>query len=131
VLAFISHVFPANEPRPSFISYDNACGLLRHVGHQNIEDTWIRTTRFIVDAWHYINHKASDLLCCTRCNPCPENGSQPDLVYVKTNPHTQRKYLVRAFNTEAAEQLNAWLDGFEAQLGQMTDYNYDFTAFIA
>jgi hypothetical protein len=30
------------------------------------------------------------------------------------------------FNTETAEQLNAWLNGFEAQLRQMSATNYDF-----
>ncbi|KAJ6540260.1 hypothetical protein B0H10DRAFT_1639148, partial [Mycena sp. CBHHK59/15] len=32
----------------------------------------------------------------------------------------------RAFNTETAEQLNSWLNGFEPQLCQMSDVNYDF-----
>ncbi|KAJ7845879.1 hypothetical protein B0H13DRAFT_1647155, partial [Mycena leptocephala] len=32
----------------------------------------------------------------------------------------------RAFNTETAEQLNSWLSGFESQLCQMSDVNYDF-----
>lgn len=36
------------------------------------------------------------------------------------------KHTTRAFNTETAEQLNSWMDGFEAQLRQMTDVNYDF-----
>ncbi|KAJ6620277.1 hypothetical protein B0H10DRAFT_1946099 [Mycena sp. CBHHK59/15] len=31
-----------------------------------------------------------------------------------------------AFNTETAEQLNLWLNGFDLQLQQMTDVNYDF-----
>ncbi|KIJ46175.1 hypothetical protein M422DRAFT_165410 [Sphaerobolus stellatus SS14] len=33
---------------------------------------------------------------------------------------------VQAFNTETAEQLNAWFGGYEAQLNKMTDYNHDF-----
>ena len=36
------------------------------------------------------------------------------------------KHLTRAFNTETAEQLNAWLTGYEGQLKQMTDVSYDF-----
>lgn len=32
----------------------------------------------------------------------------------------------RAFNTEIAEQLNSWLDGFKGALNRMTDYNFDF-----
>jgi len=31
-----------------------------------------------------------------------------------------------AFNTETAEQFNSWMDGYEAQLCQMTDVNFDF-----
>ncbi|KAL7277984.1 hypothetical protein ACG7TL_007937 [Trametes sanguinea] len=31
--------------------------------NQNPHDSWIQTTKFIVDAWHYIGHKASDMLC--------------------------------------------------------------------
>ncbi|KAJ7787508.1 hypothetical protein B0H13DRAFT_1520453, partial [Mycena leptocephala] len=32
----------------------------------------------------------------------------------------------RAFNTETTEQLNSWLNGFESQLRQMSDVNFDF-----
>jgi hypothetical protein len=36
-------------------------------------------------------------------------------------------HTARAFtNTQTAEQFNSWLDGFEAQLGQMTNVNFDF-----
>ena len=35
-------------------------------------------------------------------------------------------HTTRAFNTETAEQLNSWLDGFEAQLTQMSAVNYNF-----
>jgi len=35
-------------------------------------------------------------------------------------------HITHAFNTETAKQLNTWLDGFEAQLSQMTDINFDF-----
>jgi hypothetical protein len=33
---------------------------------------------------------------------------------------------IHAFNTETAEQFNSWMDGYEAQLCQMTDVNFDF-----
>lgn len=39
--------------------------------------------------------------------------------------------MVRAFNTEMAEQLNAWMEGYESQLCQMSDFNYDFLVHIA
>ncbi|KAF8512191.1 hypothetical protein JB92DRAFT_2723848 [Gautieria morchelliformis] len=112
---------------PTSIHVLNACSLLCHMARQNINEPWLDSTCFIVDAWHYINHQLSDLLCRTRCNPSPRNGSQPDLLLQTTDPTTGRTQAAWAFNTEAAEQLNAWLDGFEAQLRQMSDFNYDFT----
>jgi hypothetical protein len=36
-----------------------------------------------------------------------------------------QRHSSRAFNTETAEQLNSWLDGFESQLRQMSAVNYD------
>ncbi|KAJ7768812.1 hypothetical protein B0H16DRAFT_1780830, partial [Mycena metata] len=126
VLAFINQVWADHpESRPSFVVYDKACDLLRHIVTQNITDLWLTSTKFIVDAWHYIGHQATDVLCRTRCNPAPTDGSQPDLVLTDVDengvPHQ-----TRAFNTETAEQLNSWLNGFESQLRQMTDANYDF-----
>ncbi|KAG8929625.1 hypothetical protein FRC01_004014 [Tulasnella sp. 417] len=57
--------------------------------------------------------------------PAPADGSQPDLVITQTdregNTHT-----IRAYNTETAEQLNSWLNGFEAAMRQMTNWNFDF-----
>jgi hypothetical protein len=105
--------------------YDKACGLLRHIVAQNPDDLWVKSTKFIVDAWHYIGHRATDLLCRTRCNPAPTNGSQPDLVLTEVD-NDGVVHQTRAFNTETAEQLNSWLNGFESQLRQMTDVNFDF-----
>lgn len=127
VLRILNQIFSPNqiEDRPSFIFYDNACKLLAHIVTQDPHSTWLDTTRFLVDSWHYINHKATDELCRTWCNPAPPDGSQPDLVITKTdregNTHT-----IRAYNTETAEQLNSWLSGFEAAMRQMTDWNFDF-----
>ncbi|KAJ7584321.1 hypothetical protein C8J56DRAFT_892996 [Mycena floridula] len=95
------------QSRPSFLVYDDACDLLRHIATRNPQDLWITTTRFIVDAWHYIGHQATDILSS-------RNG-------MITAESTQ----LRAFNTETAEQFNAWLDHFGAQLKQMTARNYD------
>ena len=65
------------------------------------------------------------MLCRIWCNPAPANGTQPDLVIAlkDTNGHV---HLTRAFNSETAEQLNAWLSGFEASMRQMTGSNFDF-----
>jgi hypothetical protein len=133
VCRFLNIVWPEADPlqkaqHPSFIFYDNACKLLSHIIMQNLFDSWITTTRFIVDAFHYINHRAEDLICRTRCNPAPRDGSQPDLVLIETVNGQQVE--TRAFNTEAAEQLNAWFGGYEAQLRKMTDYNHDFFVYM-
>ncbi|KAJ7735904.1 hypothetical protein B0H16DRAFT_1764534 [Mycena metata] len=113
------------ESRPSFMVYDKACDLLRHIVTQNPNDLWLRSTKFIVDAWHYIGHRATDILCRTRCNPAPTDGTQPDLV-LAVEDNNGVTHQTRAFNTETAEQLNSWLNGFESQLRQMTEVNYDF-----
>ncbi|KAJ7098821.1 hypothetical protein C8R44DRAFT_747906 [Mycena epipterygia] len=63
----------------------------------------------------------SDILC----NPAPMDGSQPDLILIQEDENGQM-HQTRAFNTETAEQLNSWLTGFESQLRQMSDVNYDF-----
>ncbi|KAJ7919941.1 hypothetical protein B0H13DRAFT_1605817, partial [Mycena leptocephala] len=49
----------------------------------------------------------------------------PDLIIVQEDGNGAR-HQTRAFNTETAEQLNSWLNGFESQLRQMSDVNYDF-----
>ncbi|KAJ7834653.1 hypothetical protein B0H14DRAFT_3709260 [Mycena olivaceomarginata] len=49
------------------------------------------------------------------CNPAPTNGSQPDLIIVEEDVNGT-KHQTRAFNTETAEQLNSWLNGFESEL---------------
>ncbi|KAI0755361.1 hypothetical protein C8Q80DRAFT_1217020 [Daedaleopsis nitida] len=131
VLAFLNRVWPEQkaDQRPGFIVYDDACDLLRHVTTQNPGDSWIETTKFIVDAWHYIGHKATDVLCRLWCNPAPCDGSQPDLIRLDTDANGVR-HLVRTYNTETAEQFNAWLNGFEAQMRSMTDVNYDFFTYV-
>lgn len=132
VLGLINHAFPypsTAAARPQFVAFDKACALLRHIGHQNIQDPWLTTSRFIVDSWHYINHRADDELCRKRCNPAPANGSQPDLVHVTRHEDgTVTRH--RAYNLETAEQFNSWLNSFTPFLSQMTDVNYDFHVYV-
>ena len=126
VLVIIDRIWSSHpEFRPSFLAYDDACDLLRHIVTQNQEDLWLKSTKFIVDAWHYIGHRTTDALCRLWCNLAPTNGSQPDLVITEVDMNGQA-HTTRAFNTETAEQLNSWLDGFEAQLTQMSAVNYNF-----
>jgi hypothetical protein len=55
----------------------------------------------------------------------PKNGSQPDLILGEQDANGIN-HQTWAFNTETAEQLNSWLNGFESQLRHMSDMNYDF-----
>ncbi|KAJ7491662.1 hypothetical protein B0H11DRAFT_1664500, partial [Mycena galericulata] len=55
----------------------------------------------------------------------PLNSTGHDLIIVEEDANGY-KHQTRAFNTETAEQLNSWLTGFESQLLQMSDMNYDF-----
>ncbi|KAJ7777716.1 hypothetical protein DFH07DRAFT_976931 [Mycena maculata] len=130
VLKIIDNIWESHpDSRPSFLAYNDACNLLRHIATQDPNSPWITSTKLIVDAWHYIGHRATDLLCRIWCNPAPTNGSQPDLITVSVD-NNGRTHTTRAFNTETAEQLNAWLNGYEAQLRQMSDVNYDFSVHV-
>ncbi|KAJ7206144.1 hypothetical protein B0H12DRAFT_1206100 [Mycena haematopus] len=130
VLAIIDKIWELDvDSKPSFLVYDDACNLLRHIVTQDPNSHWLASTKLIVDAWHYIGHQASDVLCRIWCNPAPTNGSQPDLITVRVDDNGQQ-HTTRAFNTETAEQLNAWLNGYEAQLRQMSDTNYDFAVHV-
>jgi hypothetical protein len=126
VFAILNRLFPEQDPqsRPSFLFYDNACRLLAHIVTHHQTSSWLQSTRFLVDAWHYVNHRATDQLCRFWCNPAPADGSQPDLVITKEE--NGQTLTVRAYNTETAEQLNAWLTAFEVPMRQMTNYNFDF-----
>ncbi|KAJ6612428.1 hypothetical protein B0H10DRAFT_2280214 [Mycena sp. CBHHK59/15] len=130
VLKIIDKIWESHpNSRPSFLAYEDACNLLHHIITQNPNSSWIKSTKFIVDAWHYIGHHATDLLCRIWCNPAPTNGSQPDLISVSVD-NNGRTHTTRAFNTDTAEKLNAWLNGYEAQLRQMSDINYDFSVHV-
>ncbi|KAJ7884254.1 hypothetical protein B0H13DRAFT_1628751, partial [Mycena leptocephala] len=125
VLVILNQIWEHHpNSRPSFIAYNDACDLLRHIVTQNLNDAWL-STKFIVDIWHYIGHRATDILCRLWCNPVPKNSSEPDGVGVRKDANGIC-HQTRAFNTEATEQLNSWLNGFESQLRQMSDVNYDF-----
>ena len=111
ILNFLETVYPTEESRPAYICIDKACLVLQTaIANGSCDAVWKNTTRFIVDTYHYINHRLTDYLCQKWCNPAPQDGSAPNLVVVSTDNHGQL-YLKRAFNTQACEQLNAWLGG--------------------
>lgn len=126
VLQILTNIWAEHQDeKPGLLAYDDACDLLRHIVTQDANSDWLQTTKFVVDAWHYIGHRATDILCRLWCNPSPTNGAQPDLIRVEEDDDGV-KHTTRAFNTETAEQLNSWLNGYEPQLRQMSDVNYDF-----
>lgn len=118
-------VYPTEESRPDYICIDKACAVLRTSITDKSWESWKNTSRFIVDSYHYINHRTTDYLCRTWCNPAPLNGSAPNLVVLAHDKRNQ-PYLKRAFNTQACEQLNAWLGGFESIIKRMTTGNFNW-----
>jgi hypothetical protein len=125
ILNFLQSVYPTQESKPSYVCIDKACLVLRTCAANGTWDEWKDTTRFIVDSYHYSNHKATDMLCQRWCNPAPTDGSAPNLVIAAQGPDGEL-YYKRAFNTQACEQLNAWLGGFEAILKRMSPGNFDW-----
>jgi hypothetical protein len=125
ILKFLEEVFPTEESRPAYICIDKACQVVRTAISNGSWDTWKKTTRFIVDSYHYANHSASDELCRKYCNPAPTDGSAPNLVGQRVDKNGL-VHDVREFNTQTCEQLNAWLGGFESILKQMTSKNFNW-----
>jgi hypothetical protein len=104
ILNFLESVYPTEESRPDYVCIDKACLVLRSsIANGSWDTTWKKTTRFIVDSYHYINHRADDYLCRKWCNPAPLNGSAPNLVLAATNSQGQT-YYKRAFNTQVYMQ---------------------------
>jgi hypothetical protein len=106
ILRFLDSVFPNEESRPAYVCIDKACLVLRSSLAEGSWDSWKTTTRFIVDSYHYINHRVADYICRRWCNPAPLNGLAPNLVEVKYDDNDNPHY-VRAFNT----QVSAWKVG--------------------
>jgi hypothetical protein len=88
-------------------------------------ETWKRTSRFIVNSYHYNNHRVQDYLCRTFCNPAPANDVAPNLVIVEYDENGQ-PYGHRAFNTQVCEQLNSWLGGYQSIAKLMTPGNFNW-----
>jgi hypothetical protein len=141
ILDFLARVYPTEESRPDYICIDKACLVLRTSIRNGSWEEWKKTTRLIVDAFHYKNHSDNDTLCRAWCNPSPTDGSAPNLVIPAVDKNGQA-CLKQAFNTQvsyqmifkykflsqkqACEQLNAWLGGFESILKRMVPGNFDW-----
>jgi hypothetical protein len=102
ILKFLKDTYPNKESRPDYICIDKACLVLKTSVSNGSWEEWKQTTRLIVDAFHYTNHRVKDFLCRTYCNPAPLDGSAPNLV-IEAEAKNGTKYLKRAFNTQASE----------------------------
>ncbi|KAF9000497.1 hypothetical protein BDQ17DRAFT_1391316 [Cyathus striatus] len=127
ILKFLEDVFPNEESRPDYICIDKTCKVLRTAVANLVgmgRDTngswvyWFKGSHFVVDGYYYTNHHSDDYLCRKWCNPAPQDGSAPNLVYIAQDRD--------AFNTQACEQLNSWLGGFESIMKCMTPSNFNW-----
>jgi hypothetical protein len=99
ILNFLASVYPTEESRPDYICIDKGCQVLRTSVANKSWEEWKKTSRFIVDSYHYKNHSAQDVMCQTWCNPAPTDGSAPNLVIPVVDDKGQ-PCLKRAFNTQ-------------------------------
>ena len=100
ILNFLESVYPTEESRPDYVCIDKACAVLHTcITNGSWERDWKKTTRFIVDSYHYVNHRTDDFLCRKWCNPASLNGSAPNLVVSDTDSRGHIFYK-RAFNTQ-------------------------------
>jgi hypothetical protein len=99
ILNFLKQVYPTEISRPNYICIDKACQVLRTAIANKSWFMWEKTSRFIVDSYHYINHRKTDYMCRTYCNPGPLDGSAPNLIKVAQDKEG-RPYFQRAFNTQ-------------------------------
>jgi hypothetical protein len=104
ILKFLGSVYPTEESRPAYICIDKACRVLWTAVVNKSWNSWKKTSRFIVDSYHYINHRTTDFLCRKWCNPGPLDGSAPNLIKVAYDKNGQ-PYLQRAFNTQVCIYL--------------------------
>lgn len=102
ILAFLQQVFPTEQSQPAYICIDKACLVLcTAIANGSWDAIWKKTTRFIVDSYHYINHRSTDAMCQKWCNPAPGDGSAPNLVVVEQDEQGIQHYK-RAFNTQVS-----------------------------
>ena len=99
ILEFLDAVYPTADVRPNYICIDKGCRVLRTAIVNGSWNVWKDTTRFIVDSYHYINHRTNDYLCRKWCNPAPLNGSAPNPVVVEHDVNGNAHYKC-AFNIQ-------------------------------
>ncbi len=84
ILGFLDTVFPTPQEKPSYVCIDKGCLVLRSAQRQPWWQHWLNMIWFIVDSYHYQNHKRTDELCRKYCNPSPPKGvGAPNLVVLE------------------------------------------------
>lgn len=101
ILRFLEQVYPTEDIRPDYVCIDKACTVMKVAINTGKWTSWSKTTRLIVDSYHYINHRLLDYFCRKWCNPAPLNGSAPNLVIVEKD-RFGREHYKRAFNTQVS-----------------------------
>jgi hypothetical protein len=124
IVQMLEQIFPSVESRPSYFVIDKACRILAMLQNRGQRAAWFQTSRFLVDVFHFKNHHG-DPICQQYCNPTPSIHDDPNLVLSIQDGNNPPR-LQRAFNTEAAEQLNAWFGGYASQLSHLHPANHDF-----
>ena len=105
ILNFLGSVYQTEDSHPDYVCIDKACQVLATAITNGSWEIWKKTTRFIVDTYHYTNHCLLDWLCRKFCNPSPGDGSAPNLVIMEYDENGQL-YGCRAFNTQVVIFLN-------------------------
>lgn len=126
IIDFLEDFYPDSASRPSYVCMDKGCLLVKYLrGSSGKWDDWEQTTQFVVDTYHYKNHKTTDHLCQTLCNPTPNPNIAPNLVKLVDLPDGTTASHV-AFNTQVCEHLNAWIAGFEPILKRQGSRNFNW-----
>lgn len=111
-------LFPTKESLPGVIWHDNNCKLhavLRNC--ENPEDRdYFNECLLPVDVFHFkAKHKITDDYCNANCNP----AQWPELRKGENSSEWR-------FNSSAAEQVNAWIGGYQAVVREMQVDRYNF-----
>jgi hypothetical protein len=104
IVNFIERHHPTIQDKFSYYCVDKGCQILRHLLASKRWEDFRHSSRIIVDAYHYRNHRTDDFICRKYCNPAPLNGSAPNLV-VEVNDGGVTKFK-RAFNTIVSHYLS-------------------------
>ncbi|KZO96702.1 hypothetical protein CALVIDRAFT_471553, partial [Calocera viscosa TUFC12733] len=106
-------VFPTPQSVPGILFYDNNCHLRRHL--QAAPSNHFKAMGQPVDVFHFKSkHSENDEYCGQHCNPL----LFPEIYDAKTKTWF--------FNSSAAEQTNAWFNGYHSIVHDMVGPRYDF-----